>query len=375
MLWHMKGLNTEYDDMNMTAPPNLDIDEDFAFSSNRLSEGNDYSIVRASISGRAEVSTANLFMADSPLTPSELSATQERSESFMPFCDSAYDERGPMIAYEGQGVPQLTDTALITNPYDPEGRLYHYFFDSNRPSAPGDASADRDIYYYNVARNPLSPQPVAFNSPMDDAYPSLINLQEGILFSSNREGGMGGWDIYLLMGSGPYASIGDLAMAPAAVATAQAALNSTADDICPSFLNGVIVFASNRGGADRGYDLYYSIQEGAGWTAPQPIAAADVNFGILDERAASGSLNAPRAKGIFSFNGIDYVPELNSASNEFRPVLIRNRSFGPMPSGVWLIFSSDRSIPQVSLGGYDLYLAWLDGVDFPDIDVMVNWEY
>jgi hypothetical protein len=363
MLWHLDGLSSQYDDMNAMAPPRLELDADFAFSSNRLSAGADFDIVRAGVSGSEIVSTDSLLEKDTPFSPFEFAVTQFRSDSFMPICNSAGNEKGPWMRYEGSLSPDLTDTALICNPRDPEGAKYHYFFDSDRLSGTGDATADRDIYYYNVGRDQAAPHQVAFNSAQDDAYPCLISLSQGLVFSSNRAGGKGGWDIYLLAGTGSYTSVGDLAMDPAATAAPIAALNSEGDDLCPFFLDGVLVFVSNRGGrAD--YDIYYSTLSGAAWSDPKPLSAANVDFWPT----GLGSAGNARSHGSFSFNGHEYLPSLNSANNEFRPVLVEEgRSFGSGPSGIWLVFSSDRSIAEVTKGGYDLYLAWLSGDDFADI--------
>ena len=81
-----------------------------------------------------------------------------------------------------------------------------------------------------------------------------------------------------------------------------------------------MVFTSNRSGGLGGYDLYYSILKGGKWSSP-------VNFG----------------------------PRINTASDEFRPVL----GYDPDFTNKFLMFSSNRPGGK---GGFDLYFT---GVDIP----------
>jgi hypothetical protein len=45
-------------------------------------------------------------------------------------------------------------------------------------------------------------------------------------------------------------------------------INSTSDDKCPMVYNKLMVFTSNRPGGYGGYDLYYSLFRDGNWSAP-----------------------------------------------------------------------------------------------------------
>ena len=69
MLWHLRDINSEYDDFNSMAPARLSIDSGLVFSSNRLTAGGSFDIVRATVSGEGLRTTENPLLADSPLSP------------------------------------------------------------------------------------------------------------------------------------------------------------------------------------------------------------------------------------------------------------------------------------------------------------------
>jgi hypothetical protein len=84
-----------------------------------------------------------------------------------------------------------------------------------------------------------------------------------------------------------------------------------------------MVFASNRPfreGESANFDLYYSIYKHGKWSSPVNFGSDTVNFGS----------------------------DINTSSNEYRPVLLANIDF----TNYILIFSSDRPGGK---GGYDLY--------------------
>ncbi|GAB3786433.1 hypothetical protein GCM10028818_49830 [Spirosoma horti] len=113
-----------------------------------------------------------------------------------------------------------------------------------------------------------TPVPLSFlNSPADDAYPAFSKNNTSIYFTSNRAGS---FDIYraLLPGIQPaqlHTQLPDLANCPIERVDG---LSSVADDKCPFILNDRLVFTSNRPGGLGGYDLYYSKWGVEGWSAP-----------------------------------------------------------------------------------------------------------
>ncbi|MDO9580238.1 MAG: hypothetical protein Q7J06_06670, partial [Bacteroidales bacterium] len=104
-------------------------------------------------------------------------------------------------------------------------------------------------------------------------------------------------------------------------ATKVDSVNSSYDDKCPIVFRNIMVFASDREGGLGGFDLYYTIFKNGNWSSP-------VNLG----------------------------PEINSADNEYRPVI----GFHPDFENLFMMFSSDRAGGK---GGFDLYFT---GIEFPE---------
>ena len=156
------------------------------------------------------------------------------------------------------------------------------------------------------------PYPLSLlNTSANDAYISFDSNLDSIYFSSDRTGN---FDIFLdtidLNNTISYQF--DLAFRESVPVTS---LNSEGNDKCPYFHKGILIFASDRLGGLGGYDLYYSVLKNKKWSSP-------VNFG----------------------------PGINTASNEYRPVLGSVQDF----NNYFLIFSSDRPGGK---DGYDLYLT------------------
>lgn len=112
------------------------------------------------------------------------------------------------------------------------------------------------------------PVPVPFlNSPADDAYPTLDKAFGTVYFTSNRGGS---FDIYraTLPAPVPVRLHEQLPALKETPIERVAELSSTADDKCPYIQGDRLVFTSNRPGGYGGYDLYYSQWEGGRWSAP-----------------------------------------------------------------------------------------------------------
>lgn len=95
-------------------------------------------------------------------------------------------------------------------------------------------------------------------------------------------------------------------------------LSSAAEDKCPFIYRKIMVFASDREGGLGGFDLYYSRFMNGAWGDP-------VNFG----------------------------PEINTPSDEYRPILGGDENF----TNMFLLFSSNRPGGK---GGFDLYFIGTD---------------
>ena len=103
------------------------------------------------------------------------------------------------------------------------------------------------------------------NSDKDDAYPTLT-ADNNLLFTSNRNGD---FDLFSVSVDGqPIQNV--LATKPSTDKTPQpiVSLNSPADDKCPYINGSLLVFTSNRAGGYGGFDLYYAKWKDGQWSAP-----------------------------------------------------------------------------------------------------------
>jgi hypothetical protein len=147
------------------------------------------------------------------------------------------------------------------------------------------------------------------NSSSDDGYITFDSSQKKYFFSSE-----GDFNIYTTNIPNGITLSDWFAQSPVTVSTIDS-ITSVSNERCPMISRNVMVFTSDMPGGMGGYDLYYSIYQNGKWGSP-------VNFG----------------------------PEINSAGNEYRPILGYHADF----NNDFLIYSSDR---PGGLGGYDLYFT------------------
>lgn len=93
-------------------------------------------------------------------------------------------------------------------------------------------------------------------------YPAVGELfgKEVIFFSSNMEGGQGGWDIYYATykGGGVYGDPKSLGPK----------INTPGDEVTPFYQDGILYFSSNGHVGVGGYDVFSSEWDGSRWSSP-----------------------------------------------------------------------------------------------------------
>jgi hypothetical protein len=134
---------------------------------------------------------------------------------------------------------------------------------------------------------------------------------EKLLFSSDRDGSFDIFEADIPSGKLPIEFLKD----GAEKTINKISINTSSNDHMPFVYGDLLVFTSDRPGGFGGYDLYYSMKTGSGWSEP-------VNFG----------------------------PKINSAEDEYRPIVSDHHDF----SNRMMIFSSNR---PGGLGGFDLYFV------------------
>ncbi len=289
----LEGLNTEFDDYNMDIEAGrINSSRQVVFSSNRQSAG-----------GEFDLTCGMIFYSFGQTTGSFQLESEMVNDNFLDRLTTAFnnngDQFGPLRFFNGRNGLEYMAAATRT------------------------AENGLDIVYTSYipafASLPVVKAPVGatlFNGPSDDAYLSLGTTLDTAWFCSDRGGD---FDIYML--SRPAGmSLDEWFLSPAAVPAAVDSINSTMDEKCPFVRNRYMVFASDMQGGMGGFDLYYSVFRNGKWSSP-------FNMG----------------------------PAINSAANEYRPVLGIDLKF----ENFFLIFSSDRPGGK---GGYDLYFT---GISLP----------
>jgi hypothetical protein len=305
---NLGAINSADDDYNSTAPSAGGV-MSLVFSSKRGGR-TDFNFVREYLAYDFDLRTGAFSISNTPY--SGLNAVQRQ----LPMgwaadaANSPANELGPYL------LPYTDPASDYSGLHAGE---YLMLFASDR-------SGDLDIYLTHNYR-PASTSvaigsktfgvPVAvpgLNSPADDGYPTFDKTRQSVYFTSNRAGSFAIYRAALPViapDDMPNKLPGLTGVAVERVAT----LASAGDDKCPFIQGNRLVFTSNRPGGYGGYDLYYSQWSGDRWAAP-------VNFG----------------------------PAVNSAYDEYRPILTDDMSF----TNQLLIFSSNRPGGK---GGFDLYLA------------------
>jgi hypothetical protein len=153
-------------------------------------------------------------------------------------------------------VPEKEDTAAgeASPSYfeDEEGNSYLYF-SSNREGGFEPSGTDSDIYYSkNSGAEQLAP---GLNTASDDFRPNVRKDGREIVFDSNREGGLGGFDIW----TANREEIGGDWKTSVNVKAVNSDANETRASL--SWDGRTLVFGSNRPGGESQADIYLVTRE------------------------------------------------------------------------------------------------------------------
>ena len=309
---NLEELNTEYDAFNSTGPPTYLTDKDLIFSTNSLSQGDNYSIKYSHINLQMEWDGSELD--GEPTNQHTFELEVNEPVSFLgDEVNSKANEYGPYIMHPDNDRFRIDKD----NPNDFEEEII-YFVASDR------AKEELFNIYYYTKDDGLN-QFAGNDETANDYYLTYHHDSNTIYFCSNRNGS---YDIYAYHDE----SADDIRelLEKEIEAEAVKELNSDYEDKTPYIFEDIMVFVSNRGGDN--FDIYFSKFEGGKWSEPQ---------------------NLPQKIDIKTDESFHY---LNSNYNEYRPALFSGRLFFETDRNKTMIFSSDRPGGK---GGYDLYLAVL----------------
>ena len=251
---NMADINSVYDDYN-SASPIIGSTSPLCFSSNRNSRGANFDIVYKLLDVYMSLSDGKLTVAENANNPLlDVVIENANLNDAMARINTSADELGPYLVDEGM---KFTGSINMNKRYE----SYFLLYASN-------TGANLDIsYVQNLNQESYTnPKPVTFlNSSKDDAYPSFMQNYSSVYFCSNRDGNFHIYNTTLDTTKDLISNLDDTSLK---VIDKDTVLSSTGDDKCPFIFNNVMVFTSNRPGGYGGFDLYYSLLVNGKWSAP-----------------------------------------------------------------------------------------------------------
>lgn len=238
-VYNVTGLNSAFDDYNSNLYV-IGASMPIIFSSNRKTSGGTFDLVQGNLWFQFDQGNGN-FAVGGDMT-SDLFYTTVVNKA-----NTAGNDYGPYSIFSStDGYEYLLTAATNSSQLD-------MYYVKNLPK------------FGNTIPDVFGPYPVnLLNSASDDAYISFDLNEDSAYFCSNRGGT---FDIYVH--KRPLSTALDAWLnKPFEASVAIDSLNSTADDKCPFVYKNLLIFTSNRAGGEGGYDLYYSIFRKGKWSSP-----------------------------------------------------------------------------------------------------------
>jgi hypothetical protein len=288
---NIADINSPYDDYN-TALYQVGQTLPIIFSSNRKSSGGQFDLEQASISYNFD-QTTGVFGFGSKIT------TDAFLDKLIGKAVTPGNDFGPYRLFSTVDGFEY----LLLSSVNSSGNL-DFFYLKNQPVS---GSFLPDV---------SGPYPIKLmNTSFDDAYICFSFDQDTAYFGSNKDGN---FDIFSLTKTADMDLTSWFNLDYAQPVRVDS-INSAFDDKCPFIYKQIMVFTSNRPGGLGGYDLYYSIFKNGNWSSPvnlgprintsfdeyRPVLGYDPNF---TNKFLMFSSNRPGGKGGFDlyFTGVTF---------------------------------------------------------------------
>lgn len=236
----LSDLNSAYDDYNLNLYQLYD-NFGLLFSSNRGTSGGKFDLVPGAVSFIWDQSSGAFGYGSGTSTDVFLNALATKA-------NTSGNDYGPYSFFSTVDGYEY----LMLSSENTSGNLDFYFL-RNLPKISSDLPSISGPFPATL-----------LNSSNDDVYISFDTNQDTAYYSSNAGGN---FDIYLKKRPSEANMVSWLGGSYSA-GTAIDSLNSIKDDKCPFVVKKVMVFASNRDGGMGGFDLYYAFYNHGKWGTP-----------------------------------------------------------------------------------------------------------
>ena len=254
---NMEYFNTEWDDYNLDAPvygKTLPI----LFSSNRKSEGGNYDIIFEIFEIWFDRDDGTLTAGKADDYRYDLTRELLILQMVPPTINTSYNELGPY----------MIDYYYLYSDYDSKYQQKYLVLYANDHAGNLDIMYTMNYHHGDdSALTFMDPEPVTFlNSGFNEAYPSIDTDLNRLYYCSDQNGDFDIFMCQMATDDQMPEVFQDTLVNPPIIRSD--ILSSDEDDKCPYFSVNIIVFTSNRMGGYGGFDLWYARKESTGWSAP-----------------------------------------------------------------------------------------------------------
>ena len=239
---NFEQINTEYDDYNSTAPT---LGETFplCFSSSRVSKGGDYDFVYKLITISFSKTTGELSIYENTSSNLDVVSRNRNINEALSKVNSSNNELGPYLIPVGSGYKPVSGGVESYNSY-----ILLYSNDENEKHNIKLTHNTLDYTYDTIINIDY------LSSEANDFYPTLNYERTKFYWSSDRNGN---YDFYSISIPNTGDILTDIIQSNNNKVENETALNSDNDDKSPYITNDFMLFSSNRPGGKGGFDLYY----------------------------------------------------------------------------------------------------------------------
>jgi hypothetical protein len=288
---NLTDMNSEYDEYCF-ALFNINSNLPIVFSSNRKSSGGQFDLEQASISIVFD-QTNGIFGLGTDMT-NDLFINKLINKSI-----TSGNDLGPYRLYSSLDGFEY----LLLSSENGDGNM-DLFYLTNRPVYGSSLPDIEGPYPIKLLNTSYDEENICFDANLDSAY-----------FASNMNGN---FDIFLQRRPAE-TEISSWFNLDYSVSTKADSVNSSSDDECPIVFKKIMVFSSDRPGGSGGFDLYYSIFRNGNWSLPVNLGDG-INTSADEKSPAIGynpkytnqfiifSSNRPGGKGGFDlyFTGVEF---------------------------------------------------------------------